>query len=74
VFEKSYIKRLRAVSLGDVDAINPLKSVRAYCVEVKEDDLRFLSPLLRHHIGIYGRYSFDFRRYDEIPSPENLSY
>ena len=31
-------------------------------------------PLLRNHIGIYGQYSFDFRRYDGIPSPEELSY
>ncbi len=51
-----------------------IKKLRADGVEAKEEDLRFLSPLLRHHIGIYGQYSFDFRRYDEIPSPEELSY
>jgi TnpA family transposase len=51
-----------------------IKKLRADGVEVKEEDLRFLSPLLRHHIGIYGQYSFDFRRYEEIPSPEDLSY
>jgi TnpA family transposase len=51
-----------------------IKKLRADGVEVKEEDLRFLSPLLRHHIGIYGQYSFDFRLYDDVPSPEDLSY
>jgi hypothetical protein len=30
--------------------------------QVNDDDLRYQSPLLRHHIGIYGQYNFDFRR------------
>jgi TnpA family transposase len=51
-----------------------IKKLRADGVEAKEEDLRFLSPLLRHHIGIYGQYSFDFRRNEEISSPEELSY
>ena len=34
-----------------------IKKLRAEGVEVKDEDLRFLSPLLRHHIGIYGQYS-----------------
>lgn len=51
-----------------------IKKLRAEGVEVKEEDLRFLSPLLRHHIGIYGQYSFDFRRVGDIPAVEDLSY
>jgi TnpA family transposase len=51
-----------------------IKKLRADGVEIKEEDLRYLSPLLRHHIGIYGQYSFDFRRFGEIPAPEEISY
>ena len=51
-----------------------IKKLRAEGVEVKDEDLRFLSPLLRHHIGIYGQYSFDFRRVGDIPAVEDLSY
>lgn len=51
-----------------------IKKLRVDGVAVQDEDLRYLSPLLRHHIGIYGQYSFDFRRFSEIPAPEELSY
>ena len=51
-----------------------IKKLRADSVEVKDEDLRYLSPLLRHHIGIYGQYSFDFRRFGEISHSDDLSY
>ena len=51
-----------------------IKKLRADGVAVQDEDLRYPSPLLRHHIGIYGQYSFDFRRFGEIPTPEELSY
>lgn len=51
-----------------------LKKLRADGEEVKDEDLRYLSPLLRQHIGIYGRYNFDFRRLENLPAPENLLY
>jgi hypothetical protein len=39
-----------------------------------DEDLRYLSPLLRHHIGIYGQYNFDFRRFEAAPPVESLTY
>jgi TnpA family transposase len=42
--------------------------------QVNDDDLRYQSPLLRHHIGIYGQYNFDFRRFKSAPPPESLVY
>jgi hypothetical protein len=29
---------------------------------------------LRQHIGIYGQYNFDFRRFEMAPAAENLAY
>jgi hypothetical protein len=37
-------------------------------------DLRYLSTLLRQHIGAYGQYNFDFRRFGVEPSAENVAY
>jgi TnpA family transposase len=51
-----------------------LRKMRAEGEEVNDDDLRYLSPLLRQHIGIYGQYNFDFRRFESVPAPENLAY
>jgi TnpA family transposase len=42
--------------------------------QVDDGDLRYVSPLLRHHIGIYGQYNFDFRRFESAPPPESLAY
>jgi hypothetical protein len=29
---------------------------------------------LRQHIGIYGQYNFDFRRFETAPSAESVAY
>jgi len=41
---------------------------------VSDDDLRYLSPLLRRHLGLYGQYNFDVRRFASAPSVENFNY
>ncbi len=41
---------------------------------VEEDDLKHLSPLLREHIGIYGQYTFDLKRYETVPAAETFTY
>jgi TnpA family transposase len=51
-----------------------VKKLRSDGEQVIDDDLRYVSPLLRHHIGIYGQYNFDFRRFETIPSPESIAY
>jgi hypothetical protein len=51
-----------------------VRKLRSDGEQVIDDDLRHVSPLLRHHIGIYGQYNFDFRRFETAPSPENLEY
>jgi hypothetical protein len=51
-----------------------VRKLRSDGEPVNDDDLRYVSPLLRHHIGIYGQYNFDFRRFETVPSPESLSY
>lgn len=51
-----------------------VKRLRADGEQVSDDDLRYQSPLLRHHIGIYGQYNFDFRRFESTPIPENVVY
>ncbi len=51
-----------------------VRKLRSDSEPVNNDDLRYVSPLLRHHIGIYGQYNFDFRRFETVPSPESLSY
>ena len=51
-----------------------VKKVRSDGEQVNDGDLRYLSPLLRQHIGIYGQYNFDFRRFGVEPSAENVAY
>lgn len=41
---------------------------------IDEEDLRFLSPLMRRHIGIYGQYTFDIGRSGIMPPAEEFSY
>ena len=41
---------------------------------IDEGDLRFLSPLMRRHLGIYGQYTFDVQRYGAATTPETLAY
>ncbi|MCA1603613.1 MAG: transposase, partial [Acidobacteria bacterium] len=42
--------------------------------QIDKEDLRFLSPTMRKHIGIYGQYRFDVDRLELTPLPEGLSY
>jgi len=51
-----------------------VKKLRSDSEKVNDDDLRYLSPLLRQHIGIYGQYNFDFRRFETAPAAESLAY
>jgi TnpA family transposase len=51
-----------------------VRKLRADGEQVNDGDLRYLSPLLRHHIGIYGQYNFDFRRFETVPEAESLIY
>jgi TnpA family transposase len=51
-----------------------VKKLRSDGEQVNDDDLRYLSPLLRHHIGIYGQYNFDFRRFETVSPPESVYY
>jgi TnpA family transposase len=41
---------------------------------VDDADLRFLSPLIRRHLGLYGQYTFDVQRYGTTTTPETLTY
>jgi TnpA family transposase len=51
-----------------------LKKLRADGYEYSEDDLRFLSPLMHRHLGIYGRYQFSPDILEGLPSPEDFTY
>ena len=51
-----------------------LRRLRADGYPVAEADLRFLSPLMRRHLGIYGQYTFDVQRYGTTTAPEMLVY
>lgn len=51
-----------------------LRRLRTDGVVVDEADLRFLSPLMRRHLGLYGQYTFDVQRYGEATPPEKLAY
>jgi len=51
-----------------------LKKLRADGYHVNDEDLRFLSPLSRQHLGLYGRYEFDLKRLEELPPLEQFSY
>jgi hypothetical protein len=41
---------------------------------VDDADLRFLSLLMRCHLGLYGQYTFDVQRYGATATPETLAY
>jgi TnpA family transposase len=41
---------------------------------VSDDDLRYLSPLMRRHLGLYGQYNFNVKRFASVPAAENFSY
>jgi hypothetical protein len=49
---------------------------KAYGVKDVEtdEDLRFLSPLIRQHLGLYGKYDFDLQRLEKLPTLEQFSY
>jgi hypothetical protein len=47
---------------------------REQWAQQKTDLASHLSPLLRHHIGIYGQYNFDFRRFEAAAPVESLTY
>ena len=51
-----------------------VRRLRADGHPVEEEDLKHLSPLLRGHIGVYGQYSFDLRRYELAPAAETFIY
>ena len=51
-----------------------LRRLRTDGVQVDDADLRFFSPLLHRHLGIYGRYTFDVQRYGEKTTPDQLCY
>lgn len=51
-----------------------LRRLRTDGMVVDEADLRFLSPLMRRHLGLYGQYTFDVHRYGEATPPEKLAY
>ena len=41
---------------------------------VSDDDLRYLSPLMRRHLGLSGQYNFNVRRSTSVPTVENFNY
>jgi hypothetical protein len=41
---------------------------------VSDDDLRYLSPLMRRLLVLYGQYNFNVRRFASVPTVENFSY
>jgi len=51
-----------------------LRRLRADGYPLDDKDLRFLSPLMRRHLGIYGQYTFDVQRYGSATAPESLTY
>jgi TnpA family transposase len=51
-----------------------LRRLRADGHPLDDADLRFLSPLLQRHIGIYGQYRFDVQQYGAAVSPDTLTY
>ena len=51
-----------------------LRRLRADGYPVDDADLRFLSPLMRRHLGIYGQYTFNVQRYGSATTPETLTY
>jgi TnpA family transposase len=51
-----------------------LKKLEADEYPVNSEDLKFLSPLIRKHIGIYGQYRFDVDKLEKTPSASNIIY
>lgn len=51
-----------------------IKKIEADGPPIDKENLRFLSPTIRKHIGIYGQYRFDVDRLEFAPSPEKLTY
>jgi len=51
-----------------------VRRLKADGYPVAEDDLKHLSPLLREHIGIYGQYTFDWKRSETVPAAETFTY
>ncbi len=56
-------KRVREGAGVSIAVINNFKVEWAKAHGVKDvetdEDLRFLSPLIRQHLGLYGKYDFD---------------
>jgi len=50
-----------------------LRQIREDGHRIKESDLVHLSPLMRHHIGLYGQYHFNVDLYGKSPLP-NVDY
>ena len=50
-----------------------LRRLRADGQPIDDTALRFLSPLMQRHIGIYGQYRFDVQHYGAA-SPTTLTY
>jgi TnpA family transposase len=51
-----------------------LRRLQADGETITDDDLRYLSPLMRRHLGLYGQYNFDLRKFASVPAAENFSY
>lgn len=51
-----------------------LRRLRADGRPIDNAELRFLSPLMRRHLGVYGQYNFDLRKYEAVPSAETFTY
>jgi TnpA family transposase len=51
-----------------------IRRLQADGENINDDDLRYLSPLMRWHLGLYGQYNFDVRRFASVPAAENFSY
>jgi TnpA family transposase len=51
-----------------------LRRLRAEGQPMDDTDLRFLSPLMQRHIGIYGQYRFDVQQYGAAAAPDTLTY
>ncbi|MGH9759342.1 MAG: Tn3 family transposase, partial [Blastocatellia bacterium] len=51
-----------------------LKRLRSDGMEIDESHIRYLSPLMKRHLNIYGQYAFDVERHAEGPGPDKLRY
>jgi len=48
--------------------------LRADGQPIDDTDLRFLSPLMQRHSGIYGQYHFAVQQYGVAAAPATLTY